>query len=191
MEEQEERDYLAKSPSAGRMGAAAEYLIAATCILATRGELNVSTSLIDDEGVDLVFHRRGSPRTLAVQVKARMSDGKQVSEQQRCITQVRAQTFRPRSDLDLLFAVVDPSVGALRMAWLVPSQDFAAMEPATDAQQRLRFSASMKPGSRDRWTPYRLEPQQLANRVLDRIDLLEEWDRQVRGVQDPGPAPFQ
>ena len=46
--------YLAKSPNTGRMRAAAEYLIAATCILATGGELNVSTSLVDDEGVDLV-----------------------------------------------------------------------------------------------------------------------------------------
>jgi hypothetical protein len=58
------------------MGKAAEYLVAAACILATRGELNVSTSLVDDEGVDLVFNRRDSPATLAVQVKARMSDGK-------------------------------------------------------------------------------------------------------------------
>ena len=47
-------EYLDKSPSAGRMGKAVEYLVAASCILATRGELNVSTSLVDDEGVDLV-----------------------------------------------------------------------------------------------------------------------------------------
>jgi len=40
------------------MGKAAEHLVAAFCILATRGELNVSTSLVDDERVDLVFHRR-------------------------------------------------------------------------------------------------------------------------------------
>ena len=34
-------DYLAKSPDASRMGKAAEYLVAASAILATRGELNV------------------------------------------------------------------------------------------------------------------------------------------------------
>ena len=32
-------DYLGKSSTAGRMGKAAEYLIAAACILSTRGEL--------------------------------------------------------------------------------------------------------------------------------------------------------
>jgi hypothetical protein len=68
-------DYLANSPDAGRMGKAAEYLVAAVCILATRGRLNVSTSIVDDEGVDLVFHLRDSTPTLAVQVKARMTDG--------------------------------------------------------------------------------------------------------------------
>ena len=38
------------------MGKAANYLVAAVCILAPRGRLNVSTSIVDDEGVDLVFH---------------------------------------------------------------------------------------------------------------------------------------
>ena len=45
-----------QSPDAGRMGKAANYLVAAVCILAPRGRLNVSTSIVDDEGVDLVFH---------------------------------------------------------------------------------------------------------------------------------------
>ena len=67
--------YLDKSPDAGRMGMAAEYLVAAVCILATRGRLNVSTSIVDDEGVDLVFHLRDSTATLAVQVKSRMMHG--------------------------------------------------------------------------------------------------------------------
>lgn len=60
-------DYLEKSPSAGRMGKAVEYLVAAACILASRGELGAATSLVDDEGVDLVFNRRGSSATLAGQ----------------------------------------------------------------------------------------------------------------------------
>ncbi|WP_150240958.1 hypothetical protein [Nocardiopsis quinghaiensis] len=173
----EDADYLAKSPRAGRMGAAAEYLIAATCILATRGELNVSTSLVDDEGVDLVFHRRGTSRTLAVQVKARMSDGKMVHEKELCVAFVRSQTFRPRSDLDLLFAVIDPQVGALRIAWLIPSKEFAAMEPPLDSHRRFRFSASMKTGSRDQWVRFRLSPDQLADRILQRLGQLEERER--------------
>jgi hypothetical protein len=80
VDEDRDDDYILKSADAGRMGKAAEHLVAAFCILATRGALNVSTSLVDDEGVDLVFHRRGSTATLAVQVKARMSDSKRLEQ---------------------------------------------------------------------------------------------------------------
>jgi hypothetical protein len=38
---------------AGRLGKAVEHLVAATCILTSGLELNVSTSFGDDEGVDL------------------------------------------------------------------------------------------------------------------------------------------
>ena len=84
--------YLGKSASAGRMGKAVEYLIAAARILSTRSELNVSTSMVDDEGVDLVFHRRNHTAALAVQVKARMSDSKNVQNDS-MVAFVRSQTF--------------------------------------------------------------------------------------------------
>jgi len=86
MEEEDEASAGLSPADAGRMGKAAEHLIAAFCILATRGALNVSTSLVDDEGVDLVFHRRGFTATLAVQVKARMSDSKRVRSERTAAT---------------------------------------------------------------------------------------------------------
>lgn len=163
--------YLDKSASAGRMGKAVEHLVAAACILSTRGELNVSTSLVDDEGVDLVFHRRDSSATLAVQVKARTSDSKRVREGG-FVAFVRSQTFRPRPDLDLLFVAVDVDRGAVMKAWLVPSQEFAGTVSA-NSRGRLRFAASMKPSSRDRWEPRRLEPEQLAPTILARVTALD------------------
>jgi hypothetical protein len=158
-------DFVSKSPSAGRMGKAVEYLVAAGCILATRGELNVATSLIDDEGVDLVFNRRGSSAILAVQVKARMSDSKRVQSGS-FVAFVRSQTFRPRPELYLLFVAVEITEARILTAWLVPSEDFAAMAGSPSARGRRRFYASMKADSHDRWRPYRLEPAELAPRVL-------------------------
>ena len=165
--------YLDKSPSAGRMGKAAEYLVAASCILATRGELNVSTSLVDDEGVDLVFNRRNGTATLAVQVKAGMSDSSLIQSGQ-FKAQVRSQTFQPRSDLDLLFVAVDIERGALMMAWLVPSPDFAHIVGEPNAKGRLRFNASMKPAAKDRWVKYRLSAEDLAPSVLQRLSELDQ-----------------
>lgn len=168
----DDADYRDKSPSAGRMGKAAEHLVAAACILATRGELNVSTSLVDDEGVDLVFHRRDSSATLAVQVKARMSDGKGVRGQ-RFQTTVRSQTFRARADLDMLFIAVDIEQGAVMTAWLVPSPDFASISGTPNNQGKHTFSASMKPESKDQWTPYRFGPKELASNILERLRAMD------------------
>lgn len=161
-------DFRMKSPSAGRMGKAAEYLVAAVCILASRGELNVATSLVDDEGVDLVFNRRGSSATLAVQVKARMSDGKLVGEGT-VAAFVRSQTFRPRPELDVLVVAVDIAQGQIMTAWLVPSATFAQLAGSPNSRGRLRFRASLKPGAQDKWKPYRLGPNHLAGRILDRL----------------------
>jgi hypothetical protein len=155
-----DEDYLDKSPAAARMGKAAEYLVAASSILATRGELNVSTSLVDDEGVDLVFHRRGSSATLAVQVKARL------------MAFVRSQTFQPRTGLDMLFVAVDVERGAIMTAWLIPSGTFREMVTEPNSVGRFRFSASMKSDSKDRWTPFRLTAAELPRRILVRLSEL-------------------
>jgi hypothetical protein len=168
----ENDDYINESASAGRMGKAVEYLIAAACILSTRGELNVSTSMVDDEGVDLVFHRRDHSATLAVQVKARMSDSKSVRSDS-MVAFVRSQTFRPRADLDMLFVAVDIARGAILRAWLIPSGDFAAVLGKPDTRGRLRFVASMKENSQDRWVDRRFEAQQLAPAILARLNQLE------------------
>lgn len=159
--------YLAKSAEAGRMGKAAEHLVAAACIISTRGRLNVSTSLVDDEGVDLVFHRRNSPVTLAVQVKSRFSDSKRVRSGS-LVAFVRDATFQPRSDLDLLFVAVDVQQGAYTSAWLVPSPEFAA-GTSVNGQGRRRFYASLNETSAARWAKYRLTPSELPERILGRL----------------------
>ena len=127
--------YLEKSGDSPRMGKAAEFLVAAFCILATRARLNVSTSLVDDEGVDFVFHLRDGTATLGVQVKARMSDTKGV-QQGKFIAQVQASTFRPRSNLDLLFVAIDVERGAVQRA----RQFRAELSPLSYQKANVRAS---------------------------------------------------
>jgi uncharacterized protein GlcG (DUF336 family) len=81
-----------------RFGKADEHLVAASCILASGGELNVSTALVDDEGVDAVFHRRDHSSTLAVQIKSR-SMAASLLQRGQYQAFVRGQTFRPRPNL--------------------------------------------------------------------------------------------
>jgi hypothetical protein len=147
-----------------RKGKAVEHLVAATCILTSGLKLNVSTSLVDDEGVDLVFHRRGRSTTLAVQVKSRTTATKGISQRGRFYAQVRAATFRQRPDLYLLFVPVDAEEGTFPFVWLVPSKDFARRR--LNSRKRRVFSASMKFDSKDQWRRYRVERPDLAERIL-------------------------
>jgi hypothetical protein len=79
---------MADNAGSTRKGRATEQLIAATCVLASGGELNALTALVDDEGVDLGLKRRNGPRTLNLQVKSGFT----------FIADVRRETFQPRDD---------------------------------------------------------------------------------------------
>jgi hypothetical protein len=156
-----------------RKGTAVEHLIAAHCMLASNFELNVSTTLVDDEGVDLVFHRRGSPATLAVQVKSRSWSASTMHRSQSFVAQVRAETFQRRRDLYMLFVAVDARFGEYGPVWFVRSDHFAD-KAQLNQRNRLRFAASANPASRDQWSTHRLERSELPNRILRELKSLEE-----------------
>ena len=166
-----------KHADSSRLGKAVEHLVAASCILSSRAELNVSTALVDDEGVDLVFHMRGGTATLAVQVKSRMSDPKQPT-QHRFMAFVRSQTFTPRPDFHALFALVDVERARFDMLWLVPSSVVATLRK--NRQGSYRFIASSKEQSQDRWSSYRVRPEELHRKILTLLYELDDEQEAVR-----------
>jgi tetratricopeptide (TPR) repeat protein len=165
-------DSPANDYDSARKGAAVEHLIAATCMLASNLELNVSTSLVDDEGVDLVFHRRERSTTLAVQVKSRSWSATTMRAKQRFIAQVRRSTFKPRPDLFMLFVAIDSRLADYGPVWLIPSEAFAATLNGSRAD-KLRFAASAAPGSDDQWVRYRHERSELPKRLIEELERLE------------------
>ena len=139
-----------------RKGKATEELIAAVCVLATGGELNALTALVDDEGVDLTLKRRNGTRTHDVQIKSRFCDekGSQALRQYGYFSaDVHAATFRPREDLYMLYVVIDGSRADIDTAWLVPSEVLAtdALHVSIHGRHHVRFQASAKPDSDDKW----------------------------------------
>jgi hypothetical protein len=128
--------------------------------------LNASTSLVDDEGVDIVFHRRGRSRTLAVQVKSRFEGSLYLRTNRTFATDVRDVTFRPREDLFMLFVIVEPTAPDFGPVWLVPSEDFADRVKPNSRGLR-RFVASAKETSEDQWSRYRIEKADLADCILE------------------------
>jgi hypothetical protein len=150
--------------NASRIGKAVELLIAASCILASYGELNASCAMVDDEGVDLMFHRRSGTATVAVQVKARTMDTT-VLQKERFQADVRPSTFRPLDNRFLLFVAVDMHEATFGPVWLIPSRIF--QEQAFQiGNGKFRFTASMKADSVDRWRRYRLSKSELHLAIL-------------------------
>jgi hypothetical protein len=166
-----------KDADSSRMGKAAEYLVAATCIIASRAVINVSTAIVDDEGVDLVFHRRDNPSTLAVQVKARFSDSVTLGRG-RYMANVRQETLMSRRDFFILFVTIDVPIAGIGTCWLVPSRDFVE-KAKRDSFGRYRFSASAKPGSKDKWSSYRLTPAELPGEILRLLHWVDGQRRQM------------
>ncbi len=154
----------------GRLGKAVEHLVAATCILTSDLRPNASTSFVDDEGVDLVFARRGEQKTIAVQVKSRRMSGASMSTGT-FRAQVSDSTFTPRDDLYLLYVIVDPEQGTFDCVWLVPSKVLHDRS-TVNAQGRRRSVANASPASKDQWSEFRCSRTELADRILDAIDSL-------------------
>jgi hypothetical protein len=149
----------------GRKGKAVENLIASLCVLGGDGELNAWTSLVDDEGVDLVLQRRERPQTLSVQVKSRLTTAKGIAQRQRFQSQVRKATLRPRADLYMLFVVADPNSLELGPIWLIPSQHFVR-KARVGSNEKHKFVASAKEGSEDKWAQYIVSKENLPKRLL-------------------------
>ncbi|HEY5783168.1 MAG TPA: hypothetical protein VIT65_00155 [Microlunatus sp.] len=144
-----------------------EYLVAAVCILTTRGELNVSTSLVDDEGVDLVFNRRNSPATLAVQVKARMSDSKRLSSGG-FVAIVREQTFTPRATSTCCSSLSTSQRGRSR---IVGSCRVKSSRPllGSPTPRPIPLQCFTEAGRRRTMVSISAEPCRVAPKTMDRL----------------------
>jgi hypothetical protein len=135
--------------------------------------------MVDDEGVDLMFHRRSGTATVAVQVKARTM-GTTVLQRERFQADVRPSTFRPLDNRFLLFVAVDMHEATFGPVWLIPSRVF--QEQAFQiGNGKFRFTASMKVASVDRWRPYRLSKSELHFAILD---IMAQREAQQRPCAD-------
>lgn len=159
-------------PTSARKGKATEQLVAASCVLASGSKLNALTGLVDDEGVDITFKRWNGSRTLDVQVKSAFIESrKNLREKGAFVADTRRATFRPRPDLYFLFVVVDGRRAQFGPVWFVPSQvlEEEGFDVTVHGNKSVRFAASAKPTSNDKWSNYRISRDDLAPRILSTL----------------------
>jgi hypothetical protein len=99
-------------------------LIGITCAEGSDGQINFASPFVDDEGIDLIFFRKGGTgKAILVQVKGRTTES-ELLKRGTFRAQVRRSSFKPREGYYFIFAAFDKLEKKLRdTLWLVPSKD--------------------------------------------------------------------
>ena len=146
-------------------GKIAVTLIGMACAQRSNGQINFASPFVDDEGVDLIFFRRGgSGKAILAQVKSRTMQSKSLS-QGKYITQVRRASFKPREGYYLIFVALDqPKKGLFDTLWFIPSIDFEKKLVGQKGEKRLAFHSGFN--SKDMWEEYRMSLDELPQRMV-------------------------
>ncbi len=111
--------------SSSLKGKIATTLIGMACAQGSNGQINFASPFVDDEGVDLIFFRRGgSGKAILAQVKSRTMQSKLLS-QGTYRAQIRRASFKPREGYYFIFIAFDPLTRGLSdTLCFIPSVDF-------------------------------------------------------------------
>lgn len=145
-------------------GKIAATLIGMACAQGSSGEINFASPFVDDEGVDLIFFRRGgSGKAILAQVKSRTMQSKLLSRGT-FRAQVRRASFKPREGYYFIFTAFDESGKKLfDTLWFIPSVDFEKKLAGQTNKEVLVFQSRFN--SRDMWEEYRMSLQELPKRI--------------------------
>lgn len=154
-----------RESSSSLKGKIAATLTGIACAEGSGGHVNFATPFVDDEGIDLMFFKRGGTnRVVLAQVKSRTMRSKRLAGGG-YRAQVRKATFRPREGYFLLFVALDESgTGLHDTLWCVPSLEFA-INVEGQSSERPVFVFQTRFESNDKWKPYRLRLPELPSRI--------------------------
>ncbi len=150
--------------SSSLKGKIAATLIGMACAQGSKGEINFASPFVDDEGVDLIFFRKGGGgKAVLAQVKSRTMQSKLLSRGTFRV-QVRRASFKPREGYYFIFVAFDESrKGLFDTLWFIPSVDFERKLAGQTNETVLVFQSRFN--SRDMWEAYRTSLAELPQRI--------------------------
>ena len=145
-------------------GKIAATLTGIACVQGSNGEINFASPFVDDEGVDLIFFRKGgSGKAVLAQVKSRTMQSKMLSRGTFRV-HVRRASFKPREGYYFIFVAFDESgKGLFNTLWFIPSVDFEKKLAGQTNETVLVFQSRFD--SRDMWEEYRVSLEELPKRI--------------------------
>ena len=147
-------------------GKIAATLIGMACAQGSNGQINFASPFVDDEGVDLIFFRKGgSGKAVLAQVKSRTMQSKLLSRGTFRV-QVRRASFKPRDGYYFIFVAFDESgKGLFDTLWFIPSVDFERKLVGQTNEKVLVFQSRFT--SKDMWEEYRTNLEELPRRMTE------------------------
>lgn len=144
-------------------------LVGMACAQDTEAKINFATPFVDDEGIDLIFFKRGSSgKVVLAQIKSRTKESKLLS-QGIFRVQVRRASFKPRTGYYFIFVALDESkTGLFDTLWFIPSIDFNSSLVGQKNKKVLVFQSKFN--SNDMWKKYRLKLTELPNRIAQALE---------------------
>jgi hypothetical protein len=131
-----------------------------------KGLLSVYKPVSDTEAVDLIVLRKGTFRTIFLQVKGRTN----LQRSGRFLCDVRMKTFHTHRSYFVVGAYFDPSTVELH-DWLLlaPSEVVTILaQKKRDTHYRITTPLSEKVGTK--WAPYIYRKQDLAGRLIEEFE---------------------
>src|SRR5256885_4510678 len=144
--------------------------VAKLIVIGSGGAIEVAWPWTDDDHRDIEVHRKGFVDPVALQVKTTWRFWvHRKSEVIQILFTLPQSRVLDDPTFWYVFAYMDPETMALRdPLFLVPSKvvhDYA--EPhLVGSRWHFTFEASLKAGSKDRWSAYRVAPNGLGKRLL-------------------------
>ena len=150
--------------SSSLKGKIAATLVGMACAQGSNGQINFASPFVDDEGVDLIFFKRGgSGKAILTQVKSRAMQSRLLSQGTYRV-QVRRASFKAREGYYFIFVAFDQLRKQLSdTLWFIPSTDFERKLSGQKNEKVLVFQSRFD--SKDMWVEYRTSLEELPQRI--------------------------
>ncbi|MDC7243577.1 MAG: hypothetical protein PQJ44_06540 [Sphaerochaetaceae bacterium] len=138
--------------------------------LGSDGNLTCFAPDSDDDGIDIIINRKMDFKPIFVQVKSRFNLNNGLFSQD-----IGTSTFRADEKFWVCFIYYNPVNFEIENIWFIPSIDFHEKSVEINPEnhkQKLRFAASVKDNSKDKWSEYRVSKTELSVKVDTIIDSL-------------------
>jgi hypothetical protein len=154
---------ISKNVSTRQKGDVAEARIAELIVLYGDTTLSCYKPISDDEGIDLIVKKKGSLKTMYVQIKSRFGN----NPNKIFTATIKASTVVDNYSTTVVFCFFDTEGGDLwNYLWLVPAPDFLKLSNKLDGGKRLGFVAGRKKNNSNKWDNYLIDKRDLANQII-------------------------